>query len=117
MVGPARMRFRHADWRYPATLFGAFVLFWIALAVKPWYRQDWLLENVLVITVVPLFVATATRQRFSDFAYTLLFVFLWLFVVKPEWVRVPADEYAFRLVESTDVIYERIHRTNTIANP
>ncbi len=61
--------------RYPLTLLVVFVAIFLVLAVAPWYRQDWLLENLLVFVAVPLLVATYRRLRFSDFAYTCLFVF------------------------------------------
>lgn len=69
----AYLRHRHA---YPATLLVVFGAFWLALAIAPWYRQDWLLENVVVFVAVPLFVATVNNLRFSNLAYTLLFAFL-----------------------------------------
>ena len=65
-----------ARYAYPTTLLCAFCFVWLALAIAPSYRQDWLLENVVVFAAVPLFVATITRLRFSNMAYTLLFVFL-----------------------------------------
>jgi putative membrane protein len=61
--------------RYPAGLFAAFVLIFAALAIAPSYREDWLLENLLVFVAVPLLVANYRRLRFSNFAYTCLFVF------------------------------------------
>ena len=61
--------------RYPAALLGLFVAIFIALAIAPWYRQDWLLENLLVFVAVPLLVVNYRRLRFSNFAYTCLFVF------------------------------------------
>lgn len=61
--------------RYPAVLLSAFAVLWLALAIDPWYRQDWLLENVLVLVAVPVLVATHRRLRFSNFAYTCLFAF------------------------------------------
>ncbi len=61
--------------RYPATLLSVFAVLWALLAIHPWYRQDWLLENVLVFIAVPLFVATYRSLRFSNFAYTCLFLF------------------------------------------
>jgi putative membrane protein len=61
--------------RYPAGLLAAFVAIFAALAIAPWYRQDWLLENLLVFVAVPLLVANYRRLRFSNFAYTCLFVF------------------------------------------
>jgi putative membrane protein len=66
----------NARYRYPLALLVAFTTIWTALAVAPWYRQDWLLENVVVFVAVPLFIATCPRLRFSSLAYTCLFVFL-----------------------------------------
>jgi putative membrane protein len=62
--------------RYPAALLAAFLVVWLALAIAPWYRQDWLLENVIVFIAVPMLVWSHRRLRFSDFAYTCLFLFL-----------------------------------------
>jgi putative membrane protein len=62
--------------RYPARLLAAFAAIWTALAIAPWYRQDWLLENVIVFIAVPALVLNFRRLRFSNLAYTCLFVFL-----------------------------------------
>lgn len=62
--------------RYPLALLVAFLAIFAALGIAPWYRQDWLLENVLVFVAVPGLVLTYRRLRFSNFAYTCLFVFL-----------------------------------------
>ncbi|MBK6726967.1 MAG: DUF2238 domain-containing protein [Xanthomonadales bacterium] len=64
--------------RYPLTLLGVFLAWWTLLAIAPWYRQDWLLENLLVFIAVPLLVWSYRRMRFSNLAYTLLFVFFCL---------------------------------------
>ena len=61
--------------RYPLALLVTFVAIFAALAVAPWYRQDWLLENLLVFIAVPLLAKNYRRLRFSNFAYTCLFVF------------------------------------------
>jgi putative membrane protein len=63
-------------YRYPLALLVAFVAIFAVLAIAPWYRQDWLLENVIVFIAVPLFVLTCRRLRFSDLAYSCLFIFL-----------------------------------------
>src|SRR5687768_8501877 len=62
-------------WRYPAGLLGAFGVIWLALAIDPVFRDDWLLENAIVFAALPLLALTARRLRFSDFAYTCLFAF------------------------------------------
>ncbi|MEX0733187.1 MAG: DUF2238 domain-containing protein [Steroidobacteraceae bacterium] len=62
-------------WRYPLVLLAVYGVVWLALAIDPVFRKDWLLENAIVLVAVPLLVATARRLRFSNFAYTGLFVF------------------------------------------
>jgi putative membrane protein len=62
-------------WRYPAGLLVAFGAIWLALAIDPVFRDDWLLENAIVFAAVPLLALTARWLRFSDFAYTCLFAF------------------------------------------
>lgn len=61
--------------RYPLALLGVFAVVWALLAIAPWYRQDWLLENLLVLVAVPILALTARSLRFSNFAYTCLFIF------------------------------------------
>lgn len=82
-------------WRYPLTLLALFGLLWIALAIAPVYRQDWLLENVLVFIAVPMFVLTARRLRFSNFTYTCLFVFFSLHTIGAHYTHslVPYDQW------------------------
>jgi putative membrane protein len=79
--------------RYPAALLGLYGVFWLALAIRPIYRQDWLLENVLVFAAVPVLVATFRRLRFSDLAYTALFAFFVLHAVGAHYTysEVPYD--------------------------
>lgn len=64
--------------RYPAILLGLFIVAWAGLAVAPWYRQDWLLENLLVVLAVPLLMYYHRSLRLSNLAYTCLFVFFLL---------------------------------------
>lgn len=64
--------------RYPSLLLLLFTGAWVALAIAPVYRQDWLLENVLVFAVVPWLVLSYRRLRFTNAAYTCFFVFLLL---------------------------------------
>jgi len=84
-----------SKWRYPMALLALFTLLWIALAIAPVYRQDWLLENVLVFIAVPLFVLTARRLRFSSFTYTCLFVFFSLHTIGSHYTYslVPYDQW------------------------
>lgn len=82
--------------RHPLSLLAVFSAWWLVLAVAPWYRQDWLLENLIVFIAVPLLVLTYGRLRLSNTAYTLLFVFLVLHELGAHYTysEVPYDSWA-----------------------
>jgi putative membrane protein len=56
-------------------------LLWIALAIAPHDRQDWLLENILALAAVVTLVATYRRFQFSTTSYLLITAFLSLHAV------------------------------------
>jgi putative membrane protein len=62
-------------------LLGWYVLFWIAMAISPNDRSDWLLENLLSVAFVAVLLATYRRFRFSDTSYILITIFLTLHTV------------------------------------
>jgi putative membrane protein len=64
--------------RYPTILAAIFLLWSAVLAIHPWHRSDWLLENALVLTAVIGLVLSYRRLRFSRVSYTLIFLFLCL---------------------------------------
>jgi putative membrane protein len=68
---------RAAD-RVPLALLAVFLVWWALLAIAPSYRQDWLLENVLVFIVLPLLIWGYRHLRLSNTSYSLIFVFLCL---------------------------------------
>lgn len=74
----------HSYHRFVLVLFGVFVLVWIAFALNPWYREDWLLENVLVIVAVPVLVIGYRRFPLSRVSYSYIFIFLCLHEWLPE---------------------------------
>jgi len=82
-------------WRYPLTLLAVYGAFWLALAIDPVFRQDWLLENAIVLVAMPILVLTAKRLRFSNFAYTCLFVFFMFHAIGAHYTYslVPYDEW------------------------
>lgn len=97
-----------SDWRYPTALLAAFAVIWTVLAIAPLYRQDWLLENLLVFIAVPMFVATRQRLRFSDLSYTCLFVFFALHELGAHYTYslVPYDEWFAALTgQSLDELF------------
>jgi putative membrane protein len=86
---------RHRPAMVPSILLGLFVVIWIALAIAPWYREDWLLENVLVFVLVPGLVLAHRRLPFSSFAYSCLFVFFVMHQVGAHYTyaEVPYDRW------------------------
>lgn len=55
-----------------------FSLVWLVLAVKPLYRKDWLMENVLVFGFVIFLAISFKRFPLSRISLTLIFLFLCL---------------------------------------
>ena len=101
-------------WRYPAALLGVFCFVWVVLAIDPHYRQDWLLENLLVLAALPALVLTRKRLRFSNLAYGCLFVFFALHELGAHYTYslVPYDQwFASMTGRSLDAMlgFERNH--------
>lgn len=59
----------------------ALAAIWLLLAIDPSYRQDWLLENVLVLIAVPLLARYGPSLRLSDASYVCLFIFFTLHLI------------------------------------
>jgi putative membrane protein len=103
-----------SSWRYPGLLLALFCAWFVALGIAPHYRQDWLLENLLAFVAVPIFVATRHRLRFSNLAYTCLFVFFSLHEIGAHYTYslVPYDAWSVALTgHSLDGLFgfERNH--------
>jgi len=94
---------RQANARFPLILLAIYAVFWIALAIKPLDREDWLLENALVFITIPLLVLTYRNLRFSNFSYALLFVFFVLHEVGAHYTyaKVPYDQWFQALTGNT----------------
>lgn len=86
--------------RYPLSLLALLGAWCLALGIAPHYRQDWLLENALVFVSVPLLVLTYRNLRFSNAAYTCIFVFFALHEVGAHYTYslVPYDAWSEALV-------------------
>lgn len=82
--------------RTPNWLLGAYLCVWAWLGISPLYREDWLLENVLVLIALPLFIRSARHWRFSDASYVCLFVFFVLHALGAHYTysAVPYDAWA-----------------------
>jgi putative membrane protein len=83
MFTTSTMRIR-ADFRENTLLKILVVLyaaFWIAMAISPVYRSDWLLENILVVLFVPVLVFTYRLLPLSDLSYVCITLFMMLHAV------------------------------------
>lgn len=73
---PPPRNFQHR--RYVIVLAAVFTVLAILLGIHPWHRQDWLLENVLVVPVLFILWAIYHYMPFSRLSWTLVFVFMCL---------------------------------------
>jgi len=89
--------------RLPPLLLVLLTALWLVLAIEPVSRQDWLLENILVLLSVPLLVVTHHRLRFSNASYVCLFVFFALHSIGAHYTYalVPYDVWLRTLTGST----------------
>jgi putative membrane protein len=55
-----------------------YAVVWMAAAVKPLFPSDWLLENILVFTFLPLLIFTYKRFPLSDLSYIVITIFMCL---------------------------------------
>ena len=71
-----------------------FSLLWLGLAIRPWYRDDWLLENALLLPVGLILVWGYRRRLFSRASHTLIFAFLCLHEIGAHYTysKVPYDD-------------------------
>jgi putative membrane protein len=88
--------------RYLLVLAVLFALLWSALAIAPWHRADWALENALVVVFVVAVALTYKRLTLSRVSYTLIFVFLCLHEVGSHYTysEVPYDQW-FKALSGT----------------
>lgn len=85
------MAMSHTRWLLMLLLL--YLIWWIALAIDPWYREDWLLENILVFIGVP--VAIHFHRELSRFSLACLFLFFVLHAIGAHYTysMVPYDAW------------------------
>jgi putative membrane protein len=81
--------------RYLLALGVLFAILWTALAIDPWHRSDWALENALVVTFAAAVAVTYKRLTLSRVSYTLIFLFLCLHEIGAHYTysEVPYDRW------------------------
>lgn len=81
--------------RYVLALAGIYLVWWTIMAISPFDRSDWLLENLLVFLAAGLLVFTYRRFRLSTTSYTCIFLFLMLHTLGSHYTyaKVPYQEW------------------------
>ncbi len=81
--------------RFALSLLIVFLAVWAALGIDPWFRSDWLLENLLVFFAVPALMLLHRHMPLSKISYSVIFVFLCLHEVGAHYTyaMVPYDEW------------------------
>lgn len=84
---------------YPLLLLASYGIVWIALAIAPLDRHDWMLENVLPLVTLPLLIGFYRDYRFSNRTYTLLWMFMLLHALGAHYTyaKVPYDDWLQQL--------------------
>jgi len=78
---------------YFSTLIAGFLVLWVALAIAPNDRADWLLENALLLAGVIVLVVTRKMLPLSGISYTTILVFFCLHTIGAHYTyaEVPYD--------------------------
>ena len=81
--------------KYLVILSLAFAVWWLALAISPWHRDVWMVENSLVIPAAAFLFLFHRQLLFSRVSYTLIFVFMCLHQVGAHYsyAEVPYDAW------------------------
>ncbi len=81
--------------RFPGVLLAAGGLLFVALAIHPTDRADWMLENALLVAGVAILFATRRSLPLSRVSYTLIFLFACLHMVGAHYTYslVPYDRW------------------------
>lgn len=89
--------------RYLTVLATIYAVIWLALAIKPLHRNDWLLENVLVAVFILIAFASYRRFVFSRVSMTLLFLFFCIHTIGSHYTysEVPLDKWSAFLTGRT----------------
>ena len=81
--------------KYLLVLSLVFAVWWALLAIRPWDRQTWLVENALAIAAAALLIGYHRKLLLSRVSYTLIFIFMCLHQVGAHfsYAEVPYDAW------------------------
>jgi putative membrane protein len=85
--------------KYLLVLSILFMIEWSILAIDPYDRKDWALENLLVLVFAIFLLLTYRRLTLSRISYTLIFIFLLIHEIGAHYTyaKVPYDEWFMSL--------------------
>jgi putative membrane protein len=88
---------------YPAVLLALLLALAVPLAISPYDRSTWALENALAVLAVVVLVSTRRVLPLSRVSYTLIFVFLCVHEIGAHYTYslVPYDDWAEALTGTT----------------
>jgi len=88
---------------YVGALACAFIVLWVILAIAPFDRADWALENALVVLFTVVLIASYRRFMMSRVSYTLIFIFLCLHEIGAHYTyaAVPYDSWFLAVTGKT----------------
>lgn len=88
---------------YTLILLVSFLVLFIALAINPLDRHDWMLENLIAVIMLVVLITTASKFPFSKISYTLIFLFLCLHEIGAHYTysNVPYDQWFDQLFGQT----------------
>ena len=101
---------RKIDFHFLPVALACYVAFWIALAIHPLERKDWLLENLLVFVTAAVLFSTSRKFHFSNLSYALILIFLAIHTVGAHYTyaKVPAGFWLADLFHLQRNYYDRV---------
>jgi putative membrane protein len=109
-IGVAQAESSSHGHRVPLACLVVYAVIWGALAIRPTYRADWLLENIPVFLALPIAIVVYRRWRFSDRAYVQMTLFLILHAIGAHYTysEVPIGSWASALLGGSRNHYDRL---------
>ncbi len=86
------------------------IFFWIAMAIKPLFRDDWMMENILFIISFATLIFTYKKFTFSNRSYILITIFLTLHLIGAHYTysKVPLGNLAMDYFNFTRNHFDRV---------
>jgi putative membrane protein len=106
-IHPGRRKVRK---HFLAIAIGCYVVLWIALAIQPLDRGDWLLENLLIFISVAVLGFTYSKFQFSHISYALILIFLSFHTIGAHYTyaKVPAGFWLQHWLHLSRNHYDRV---------